>query len=156
MKGEGFAANVRALWQKDEWLFCFINWLQEDRAILFTSFCHGLLLRIPTKYGTNDPAFKSILQHLCLHFSPLCQSFLPLSLLRPPLALNRAQLSAVTHCHSFISSLHHSFWPSTDLGIHLSIHLSAPFSLTSGNDEKRHQGEEERERRWEGVGGKRE
>lgn len=55
----------------------------------------------------------------------------------PSQALNWAQLSAVTHCHSFISSLHHSFCPSADLGIHLSIHLSAPFSLTSGNDEER-------------------
>lgn len=71
----------------------------------------------------------------------------------PSQALNWAQLNDVTHCHSFISSLHHSFCPSADLGIHLSIHLSAPFSLTSGNDYERQRGEE-RKKMWQPVGGR--
>lgn len=91
-----------------------------------------------------DGALKSI----PLYFPPP-NLYYSSSLTLPPLAFG-AQPSAVTGCHSFISSLHHSFCPSEDVGIHLSIHLSAPFSLTSGNDEERQRGEgykkKERER----------
>lgn len=106
------------------------------------------LLPVTSKYHTVYMGFT-------IHPSPVRQShfslyclYFPSSLttaphtLPPSQPLNWAQLNDVTHCHSFISSLHHSFCPSADLGIHLSIHLSAPFSLTSGNDYERQRGEE--------------
>lgn len=95
-------------------------------------------------FCTIDGALKSI----PLYFPPP-NLYYSSSLSLPPLAFG-AQPSAVTGCHSFISSLHHSFCPSEDVGIHLSIHLSASFSLTSGNDEERQRGEgykKKRERR---------
>lgn len=86
-------------------------------------------------FCTIDGALKSI----PLYFPPP-NLYYSSALTLPPLAFG-AQPSAVTGCHSFISSLHHSLCPSEDVGIHLSIHLSAPFSLTSGNDKERQRGE---------------
>lgn len=62
---------------------------------------------------------------------------------------SHAQPRAVIRCHSFISPLHHLSCPSEYLGIQLSVHLSALFSLTSGND-----GEREKKARHLETGGK--
>lgn len=125
-----------------------------SRIITVTTKCGtiAVLLKIPPPPASRPLSLSSFF--VCIFSSSSASSQ----------AHNWAQLSAVTHCHSFISSLHHSFCPSADLGIHLSIHLSAPFSLTSGNDEERQRGEEKKERRAErerggkkgGRGGERE
>lgn len=108
-----------------------------SRIITVTTKCGtiAVLLKIPPPPVSRPLSLSSFF--VCIFSSSSASSQ----------AHNWAQLSAVTHCHSFISSLHHSFCPSADLGIHLSIHLSAPFSLTSGNDEERQRGEEKKERR---------
>lgn len=110
-----------------------------SRIITVTTKCGtiAVLLKIPPPPVSRPLSLSSFF--VCIFSSSSASSQ----------AHNWAQLSAVTHCHSFISSLHHSFCPSADLGIHLSIHLSAPFSLTSGNDEERQRGEEKKERRAE-------
>lgn len=120
------------------------------KKLTFICIIMSRIITVTTKCGTiavllKNPSSSSISSFIpfflfCLYFSSSSAS---------SQAHNWAQLSAVTHCHSFISSLHHSFCPSADLGIHLSIHLSAPFSLTSGNDEERQRGEEKKERRAE-------
>lgn len=139
-------------WQKDESLLCFINWQQKDSRVEIKDFYLHHYFMDYYRYcymWYNRYGLKIQPPPVSLLFFTLLSVFLfSLYSSASSQALSRAQLSAVTHCHSFISSLHHSFCPSADLGIHLSIHLSAPFSLTSGNDEERRRGEERRSERW--------
>lgn len=128
--------ELKLLWQRCESLLSVSN-----RITAFWSETNICII-VPHRLLAVTVMQKKSISLQCESFSPyFLWAFSRSSLFLTP---NWAQLSSVTHRHSFVSSLHHFFAPSVDLGIHLSIHLSLPFSLTSGNDEKRQRGREKK------------
>lgn len=119
----------------------FFNWRQMDDIMgKKTTFIYVVMTWIVTHFceiWCRSCGFKIYPPAVDPFFFPYPSSFLSVFFfLSHSPSSSWAQLSTVTRCHSFISSLHHSFCPSEDLGIHLSVHLSASFSLTSGNEEE--------------------
>lgn len=123
---------------------------QDDmKGVFFFFLCvltswYGLLLNLIQSAAALKPLKPVPLSSPPLLICIIPPASLPLHL--PPSC--RAPVSAVTLL-SLLYSISPSFLfcPSEDVGIHLSIHLSAPLSLTSGNDEERQRGSERRRRR---------